>query len=301
MPNAATSRLLATQAPDGGWGAYGAASSRTEPTALATLALALAADPGAEGAVYAGRAWLEAAQRADGSWPLGAGAEEPNWSTSLAILTLTHVRPGSEAEEAGVAWLMAQKGRGSPLLAKVLSLFLRDRPAVDLDPELTGWPWAEGTFSWVEPTSYALLALKRRRAPRPRSIESRIREAERMLVDRVCEGGGWNYGNSVVLDDVLWPYPDTTALALLALADRPDLEAVRESLDRLPRMLDENDSVLSLGLGVLALSVHGRDPQPTRARLEERLDGGETGEIRALAWGAIGALDRPDSLGILHG
>ena len=27
---------------------------------------------------------------------------------------------------------------------------------------LQAWPWLEGTFSWVEPTSYCLLALKRR-------------------------------------------------------------------------------------------------------------------------------------------
>jgi hypothetical protein len=122
-----------------------------------------------------------------------------------------------------------------------------------------------------------------------------------MRVDRVCDGGGWTSGNSVVLDEILWPSPDTPARALLALADPPDWGAVRESRYRLPGMLDESDSVLSLGLGVLALSVHGRDPQPTRARLAERLDAWDRGEIRALAWGAIGALDRPDSLGVLRG
>ena len=31
----------------------------------------------------------------------------------------------------------------------------------ELDPYLSGWPWTAGAFSWVEPTSYSLIALKK--------------------------------------------------------------------------------------------------------------------------------------------
>ena len=31
----------------------------------------------------------------------------------------------------------------------------------DIDLKLVGWPWAEGNFSWAEPTAWACLALRR--------------------------------------------------------------------------------------------------------------------------------------------
>ena len=38
-----------------------------------------------------------------------------------------------------------------------------------------------------------------------------------MLLDRRCRDGGWNYGNRRVLGADLPSYPETTALALMAL------------------------------------------------------------------------------------
>ena len=88
--------------------------------------------------------------------------------------------------------------------------------------DLVGWPWVNGTFSWVEPTAYAVMALKRlRRQLPPDATRDRIDEAEELFADRACSDGGWNYGNTRVFDEDLWSYPDTTALVLLALADRP--------------------------------------------------------------------------------
>ena len=88
------------------------------------------------------------------------------------------------------------------------------------------------------------------------------------LLDRVCTGGGWNYGNSWVLGEDLWPYPDTTALALLALRGRRDDIRVVQSLDALKTMLAQHESSLSLSLGVLCLDEYGIDTTPYRQRLE---------------------------------
>ena len=57
---------------------------------------------------------------------------------------------------------------------------------------------------------------------RPTGSQERLEQAERLLFDRQCAGGGWNYGNSEVLGQKLHAYVPTTALALLALQDRRD-------------------------------------------------------------------------------
>jgi hypothetical protein len=91
-----------------------------------------------------------------------------------------------------------------------------------------------------------------------------------MLLDRACVGGGWNYGNRTVLGENLWPYPDTTAIALLALTRRSGDLRVREGLDALENMLSEPASRLSLALAVLALEAHGRETADLLERLRTR-------------------------------
>lgn len=299
MSNPAVQHLIARQAADGGWGAYPGSVSRTEATALASLALRANGSGVEDPTVAAGHAWLRARQLPSGAWPLGDDVPEPNWSTSLAVLALSHFAPRSERVASAVDWLLDQEGAGTPWWARLFFWFFPDRRAVDLDPDLIGWPWVADTFSWVEPTSYAMMALKRmaRVGAESRSA-GRIEEADRLLVDRVCVGGGWNYGNTRVLGEVLRPYPDTTAVALLALADRPELPEVSESLVALGRMLEENDSVLSLGLGALAYSAHRRDAAALRGRLVARLDATENGETRALAWAALALAGSDDPLGV---
>jgi uncharacterized protein (DUF362 family) len=95
---------------------------------------------------------------------------------------------------------------------------LKPPKQIVLDGSLRGWPRISDTFSWVENTSYALAALKacgRRDHPR-------VAEAERLLLDRVCQDGGWNCGNNVVCGAHLMGFVPTTALAALALQGLPE-------------------------------------------------------------------------------
>lgn len=297
MSNPAVQHLIRGQSADGGWGAYAGGVGRTESTALATLALSATGD-GADAAA-AGRDWLERRQLASGAWPLGDDVPDPNWSTSLAVLALSRFAPDSERIASAARWLLRQRGRGTPWWGKIYFWLFPERRAVELDPDLIGWPWVADTFSWVEPTSYALLALRRLGgAVEPARTAERVDEARRMLVDRACPEGGWNYGNTRVLGEELWPYPDTTALALLALADRPGLPVVTRGLAALDGMLEENDSVLSLGLGTLAYRSHGRETRTVRERLATKLEAWERGEIRALAFGALALAPSDDPLGV---
>jgi hypothetical protein len=275
--------LLAQQNDDGGYPARPGLPSATEPTALALFALSFEPEPGATPTL---RTWLRTQQTPERGWPAMAGLQEPTWATALAVLALARYPEEGAAVRGGSEWLLGRRGRtvaGPGLLRRLFG-----RPAaVDVNGALVGWPWLVDTFSWVEPTAYALLALK---AVHPRSAEAeaRIDQGERVLLDRVCPDGGWNYGNARVLGEDLWSYPDTTALALLALGPARAPAVSAKALDTLETMLAANQSGLATALGVLALAAHGRDVRPWRARLATRFEAtGFLGDVRALGWAVL--------------
>lgn len=287
--------LLDAQNPDGGWGYRRGAASNTEVTALGQLALASSSSQAS------GRAtrWLTEAQSTDGGWASVPKISESSWPTALAVLALSEDGVEESPVLSGARWLVSERGKGNSWFSRLYFRLFPARKTVELDAHLIGWPWYSGTFSWVEPTAYALLALKRVRFRLTREelkrhvpgAGARIREAEAMLVDRVCEGGGWNYGNTIVLGEELWPYPDTTALALLALQDVPGAPEIDESLAALVRMVETETSGLALALAVLSLQLHDRDVTHLRARLTALWsDSGFLGEIRSVALAAL-ALD----------
>lgn len=140
------------------------------------------------------------------------------------------------------------------------------------DNSLQGWSWVADTFSWVEPTAWALIALAQWRRRHADGVDtSRIEEGERLLLDRVCREGGWNYGNSNMLGADLHPHVPTTALGLLALQPRRDEEPVRRSLAWLEAHATSERSGMTLSLACLALRAYGRSDVDVRAALEAQL------------------------------
>ena len=166
-----------------------------------------------------------------------------------------------------------------------------------MDPTLKGWSWNPDAFSWVEPTAYALLALKKgRQVLSGPDVDARIREGELMLYDRACEGGGWNYGNTNVYGVNVPPYPEVTAVALLGLQDRRETPANRSSVEALRRMLAEVDSGFALSWAIACLAVHGQDTAAERRRLAESyMRTGFLGSTRTLALALI-ASGSPESV-----
>lgn len=253
--------------PDGGWGTTLDRPSSTEPTALALLAFAT--DPGSGDFVDGARKWLLANQMDSGAWPVLPGLEEASWASAMALMAIQG-RPDADAPfRRGVEWMGESRGAGVPWRVR-LREWLRGKEPVELDPTLTGWSWAPHTFSWVEPTAWAILALRNAHpGGMPRAVSRRIDEGERMILDRTCPGGGWNYGNKVVLGVDLEPYPDTTAVALLGLQGRREAPEVRTGFTALDRMLDSNHSGLTLSLSALCYRAWDRDPAPLRALIAE--------------------------------
>jgi hypothetical protein len=296
--NPARSHLLGQQNADGGWGAASGGPSATEGTALAVMALGGADDPEVARSVDRGLVWLRERQRRDGSWPVSSQVPMGSWMTSLAVLALADSPSDRSRAGAGGRWLLEQEGRPVPWMSRLFFFLFPRYDVIELDLELKGWSWFEDTFGWVEPTAYALIALKTLRADLPESpTRSRIEEGERLLVDRVCKGGGWNYGNSSVYDEELWPYPDTTALALLALQDRPELPEVRSSLEALDRMVARNESLLATSLALLCGRVYGRPVETLSRRIVEHLGADSPWiDVRAVALASLALREGSDPL-----
>jgi hypothetical protein len=114
-----------------------------------------------------------------------------------------------------------------------------------------------------------LLALKKIKSRlSANGVKERVEQAELMIYDRMCDGGGWNYGNAAVYGDPLWPYPDTTALALIALQDHRERHQNQVSLGVLKKAAEATNSGLALGWSSICLSLYSRDISELRKRLD---------------------------------
>ena len=99
------------------------------------------------------------------------------------------------------------------------------------------------------------MALKQAAAHYPSSsLDERVRVGEAQLFDVRSRDGGWNYGNADVLGVDLPSYPETTALALVGLQGRKNLEKAFEVTDRL---LLSTPSPLGRAWLTIAKRLHG--------------------------------------------
>jgi hypothetical protein len=272
MLSLAGNMLVKTQNSDGGWGAIAGKRSNTEATALALLALdSTSADTAI---IDKAKNWLSMRQFANGSWPLNDTAKESSWSTALAALALGAIRGSNDDRRRAIkaaAWLLDQAGGKPGFLAKIILLVKGQKQVVRLDQNLIGWPWTEGNFSWVEPTSYCLIAVKKLQQSLPADkARERIAQAERLIYDRICDGGGWNYGNSEVFGEKLWPYPDVTALALIATHNHPERRENQLSLGVLRELALKTDSGLALSWALICHAVYGFQDPALKNALEQR-------------------------------
>ena len=247
--------LRNTQNSDGGWGYFAGKSSWLEPTAYA--ALALAGEPAAD------RAWklLSSWQLPDGSWKPAADVQVSSWGTSLCA-TLAMVRnEWGQPLANGVKWLVGSSGVESNWLnvaAARLRLVKQER-----DIGLKCWPWKPGNSGWVEPTVHALVALKQASANLSSSeLRSRVQMGEAQLMDVRSRDGGWNYGSPAALGVDLPSYPETTALALVALQGRNDLSNdLGKAFDLARRQMGETPSPMARAWLTIAMRLHGVKPE----------------------------------------
>lgn len=253
------SRLAQNQRGDGGFSYSPTGASAAEPTALAALALSSQAETERPCARRAAD-WLRAAQRPDGCVPVSAALSSPAWTTSLALLAWHSSAPPENYRDTtnrATEWLLKNQG---------LTSTVRINEAQH-DATIVGWSWVEGTHSWVEPTAYAVLALR----SFGQAEHLRTRDGVRLLRDRALPEGGWNYGNSTVLANTLRPFPETTGVALAALATLEKNETIEKSLTFLETELPRIRSPLALGWGLIGLTMWNRRPAAAAQWLNEAI------------------------------
>jgi len=239
------------------WGYVAGGPPFSEPTALS--AMALAAHDHATAAVRAGN-WLKDRQSHRGRLGIDEDGRSPGWSTGLAVLAwrMLAVRGSeesafAEAADVGCRWLLDLESE---------PLELGDQ--FGHDATLVAWPWVEGTHAWVVPTAIHVLALKASGF----SSHPRVREAVRLLFDRLLESGGANYGNTVVLDNTLRPHLEPTGWVLMALAgeERPD-DRLQRTIEYTRAEVQTVNAPVSLSLGLLGLAAHGESLADADGRL----------------------------------
>jgi hypothetical protein len=231
-------------------GYHAGSPQATEPAALAAIALA------AHGRAVAARPlvdWLLDQQAADGSVGIDGADTSPGWPSGWSVLAWQAAQNSVIADaryqsaiDRGIGWMVRVEGS----IQEHLRL-------LGHDTTIKGWPWVAGTHAWVEPTAMNLLALRQTR----RQNHPRAREAALLLVDRLLETGGCNYGNTVVFGQALRPHIEPTGICLLALAGLDDPTGrVRTSVEYLAGALDERTTSVSLSYALVGLAAHGERP-----------------------------------------
>ena len=249
-------QLTASANPHGGWGYRVDTAPAAEPTALACLALGT---HGVSNALTdAGLARLAKMQLADGRVAVSSQTPSASWPTGLAALAwlkasgAARERHRTNATRA-IDWLFSAQG----------TAFRADPNVYGHNTTLTGWPWVDGTHTWVEPTAYALMALRAAK----QQEHTRYREAVALIYDRMIDGGGWNYGNRRMFAALLRPFPAPTGIVLTGLAGEQRNANVDASIEYLAKELRGMTSAVSLAWGLIGLTTWHDRPREADAWL----------------------------------
>ena len=253
----AEEELLRLRGRSGAWGYRSDRGPSAEPTALACLGLSSCQGGmparSRDNPIQRGADWLLSLQNGNGSLEIAPSLSTPCWATAHAILLWKVLKVHSQARGRAAAWLLEEEG--SPVAVDPAYL----GSVVGHDPTLIGWPWIDGTHSWVEPTAMAILALEGEGL----GHHPRVEEGIRVIQNRALRDGGWNYGNTSVFGRQLRPQPGPTGLALLALAVHASKRRPRSvdlAITYLLRTIPEIRAPISLAWGVLGLRAWNACP-----------------------------------------
>jgi hypothetical protein len=182
---------------------------------------------------------------------LSAGIDVPvSWLSSTDLGYARYLLPAvlrGRADAAEVVGRVVQ----DILVSKGMT-YETDHAVIAHDTMIPGWSWVAGTSPWVEPTAYAVISLKRS----GKGDNERVTDGERMLRNRQCDDGGWNYGNTRVYTNQLEGDFSPTGWTLMALPPGADVDKGFAFM----ATVADHPSTDGLALAILASVAHHRDP-----------------------------------------
>lgn len=191
-------------------------------------------------------------QNADGGWSTSYGAGGSDWTSALALLACEQFAPSPAADKnyrRGVDYLLDKRAQVYTPAGRVIKFLLEGSTYA------SGWAWTPGCYSWVEPTSYAILALRSASEAGLTGVDDAIASARKLIGQRQCPNGGWNYGNTFVLGNLVPPFPVTSAQALIALQNNQNSTTVKKGINYLLEAAAKQDSVMTLSWMIMALDA----------------------------------------------
>lgn len=213
--------------------------------------------------------FLQSKQHPDGSWPACEEMNAGSWVTSLACAVLGADSQSGKNVAAGLSWLCDDFPRDSSPWRRFLQR-LRPQLHVAMNNSYRGWGWTPQTSSWVEPTAFALMALRdASQRQLPENAAERRASAIALLYDRMCPGGGWNCGNPRVYGVDGEALVLSTCWALLALRDAPEKPGRPLSLGWLQKAFTKIQSAASLAVARMTLENYGIGPPQAKRNLQD--------------------------------
>ncbi|MBY0359384.1 MAG: hypothetical protein K2W82_15385 [Candidatus Obscuribacterales bacterium] len=224
-----------------------------EPSAISLIAFLAEGDQTSE-LILKG---ILAKQNKDGGWSTNLQESSSDWTTFPAVIALQNYQKKHDSLNAEVeaalnrAYLFILNSRAEYYndLGRII-LWLWKGAESDYP---RGFSWLPETADWVEPTAYAMLALKAG-GPQLTGAQKRcLPVAERFLQKIACPEGGWNFGEHYPVGQLAVADPISTALALLALYGKTKNKTIKSSLNYLSTADMDKRGALSLAWSALAL------------------------------------------------
>ncbi|MGB0909880.1 MAG: hypothetical protein ACPGYT_05915 [Nitrospirales bacterium] len=241
-------RITDLQLGDGGFTSRLNGNYRPDVTAWAVLILNTVSPTSHATLIKNARSRLAQDQQSNGAITISEDQPKAIWPTPLSIFAWQGSLPHQEYQQHAIQFLLQHSG---------LHMKKTDGNAVvGHDTSIPGWPWIMDTHSWVQPTALSMIAL----SMNGHGTHQRVKEGERMLLNRQLPQGGWNYGNTTILGQELQPFPESTGIALHALAGRVTQSTVDRSLNYLQKELPKLRTPISLCWGLLGLQAWNMAP-----------------------------------------
>ncbi|MGD9729116.1 MAG: prenyltransferase/squalene oxidase repeat-containing protein [Nitrospiraceae bacterium] len=248
--------ISSLQLANGGFASFPGEEATSHATAWGILMLS--AFHGDRNACTQGRSFLASQQTEDGRIGITPDHPEASWPTPLALLAWMGDSTFQEAQGKATHFLLNFTGYHFPN---------PDPHIVGHDTAIRGWPWIAHTHSWVIPTALTIMALR----TAGQENHERVLEGQDMLLNRQLDQGGWNYGSTKVFGRPTPPLPESTAVALHALAGHVPQQQIAHSLEYLIGELPRLKTPLSLGWSLLALGAWGDKPSQSAKWILESL------------------------------